>query len=476
MNIHELKQARADKLAQMKAVTDAAKAEGRELTDDEAIAVDAAIDSIEGAGGLDEQIQAAEKKADRAAAVDRLMQPAAPEPRAIVDRLGDIPAPRVESRIPRIVQANSGRRLKSFKGEKFGKSAAHRAYDAGMFFLATIGRNQKAADYCRLNGIPLGYQNESDNAQGGFLVFDELDMEMIDLREQYGVFRRNARVVPMSSETSSRIRRTGGLTSYFVGEDGSGTSSTATWDRVNLTAKERMVLGMMTNSVAEDAVIDLADWLTSEIAYAFSVQEDDCGFNGDGTSTYGGIVGVRSKFTNLDTTIANIAGLVVGAGNAYSELTLANFNDVVGKLPLYARARGMAKWYVSSTFYGSVMQKLQYAAGGATIEGIGGGTGPSFLGFPVELSQSMPATEGNSQVCAILGDLALAADFGDRRGTTISFSDSATVDSISTFQTNQTAFRGTSRFDINVHDVGNASSTAASRVTGPVVGLITAAS
>jgi hypothetical protein len=36
--------------------------------------------------------------------------------------------------------------------------------------------------------------------------------------------------------------------------------------------------------------------------------------------------------------------------------------------------------------------------------------------------------------------------------------------------------RGTQRYDINVHDVGNASATASLRQPGPIVGLITAAS
>jgi hypothetical protein len=36
--------------------------------------------------------------------------------------------------------------------------------------------------------------------------------------------------------------------------------------------------------------------------------------------------------------------------------------------------------------------------------------------------------------------------------------------------------QGTERFDINVHDVGNQSATAALRKAGPVIALLTAAS
>jgi HK97 family phage major capsid protein len=82
----------------------------------------------------------------------------------------------------------------------------------------------------------------------------------------------------------------------------------------------------------------------------------------------------------------------------------------------------------------------------------------------------MPSVEANSQVAALLGDLSLAALFGDRRMTTIAMSEHAN------FANDEWAIRGTERYDINVHDVGNADATAANRVAGPMVGLITAAS
>ena len=92
------------------------------------------------------------------------------------------------------------------------------------------------------------------------------------------------------------------------------------------------------------------------------------------------------------------------------------------------------------------------------------------MGYRVEFSQVMPKAEGNSQVCALLGDLSKAATLGSRRDTQIAFSEH------SRFANDQIEIRGTERFDINVHDVGDYNATAASQNPGPVVGLITAAS
>lgn len=344
------------------------------------------------------------------------------------------------------------------------------AYDFGMWFLGGVVGNQKAAQYCQKNGIQLKAHTEGTNETGGFLVPDQFMTDLIVLREQYGVFRRYARVVPMASESVLRPRRKTGLTYYWVGESQTITESTKNWDRVRLTAKKLGVLAKISSELSEDSVIDLANDVIDEIAYQFSLAEDEAGFNGDGTSAYGGIVGVREKLKGLSATIADIAGLVVGAGNAYSELTRANFRSVVGKLPAYADGMG-ARWFVHKTFYEEVMQALAESTSGTTATEIReGNRTPIFMGYPVVFSQVMPKVEANSQVCAVLGDLRFAAMLGDRRQIAVAVSEHAN------FETDELTLRGTQRIDINVHDVGNASSTASARVPGPVVGLITAAS
>jgi HK97 family phage major capsid protein len=259
-----------------------------------------------------------------------------------------------------------------------------------------------------------------------------------------------------------------------VGEGAATTESNKTWGNVTLTAKKLAALARITNELNEDSIINVADDLASEIAYAFSNSEDEAGFNGTGTSTYGGIVGVRQQLKGLSGTIANIAGLVVAAGNNYSEITLANFNTVISRLPQYADTPN-AKWYMHKSFFHEVADRLSYAAGGTTVAEIGAKTSRLFLGYPVQFAQVLPKVEANDQVCALFGDLTLAAAFGDRRQTSIAFSESATVGGESVFERDQIAVRGSERVDISVHDVGNANADATLRVPGPIVGLITAA-
>lgn len=428
-------------------------------------------EQIAQAESLNAQIKATEAEIDRLVTLEEAKNQIAtrislgatsrpeitPETTDAVDRDGGIALKGVDARL--IHRA----RPQNFKGATREEAAA-KAYSFGMFLLAAFANSPKAQKFCQDNGILLRSSHvESNNERGGYLVPDQFENDMIDLKEQYGVFRRNARVSTMTSDTKSRPRRTGGLTAYFVDEDTSGTESNATWDRVLLSAKKIMVLARVSSELNDDAVIDIGDKIAGEIAYAFAQKEDQCGFIGTGTSTYGGIVGVSQRLIDVFTTSGG-TGLVLGAGNNWSELTLANFHSAVGALPVYADTNRV-RWYTHKTFYHTVMQRLAMAAGGVTAAEIAAGTRtPTFMGYPVEFVQAMPSSEANSQVCAIIGDLYLAADFGDRRQTTVALSDSVY------FTSDALALRGTERFDINVHDVG------ASGTAGPVVGVLTAAS
>jgi HK97 family phage major capsid protein len=186
-------------------------------------------------------------------------------------------------------------KLHAFRGDQ----AEEKAFRSGMFLRATLLGDTRASEWCKEHGVQIvKAQSESQNSAGGFLVPTEFEQAIIDLREEYGTFRRECKLVPMGSDSMSIPRRAGGLTAYFVAENTAITESQKTWDQVTLTAKKIACLARMSTELADDAVINIADDLAAEMGYAFAQLEDSCGWNGDGTSTYGGIVGVRTKIIN----------------------------------------------------------------------------------------------------------------------------------------------------------------------------------
>lgn len=368
--------------------------------------------------------------------------------------------------------------LRNFRGSYGGRSAEERAYRFGMFCFARLAldmpnrfnpRQRRFSDALKFyemhwNGELQAAANQSNDGTGAqFLVPSEFGQDLIDLREQYGVVRQIFRRVPMASDTRTDPRRKGGLTAYFVGEGNAGTESNKNWDSVSLTAKKLMVLSRWTNEVNADSIINFGDDLAGEITYAFTQKEDDCGFNGDGTSTYGGIVGARTKLTGTGT-----AGVITqGSGNTWPAITLADFNAVMGKLPQYAYQAG-PEWVAHLAFYHNVMVRLELAAGGVTAQEVRDGARvPIFLGYPVRVSQVMPSATGVSTLSCLFGAYRLGAAFGDRQQDEISFSEHASIGGESLWERGEMGVRGTERFDINVHDAGSSS------VVGPIVGLKT---
>ena len=304
---------------------------------------------------------------------------------------------------------------------------------------------------------------------GGALVPDTFIPTLISLKEERGVARTIVSSQPIPRDTATLPKRTGGLTVYAPGEGGSITESNVAVTQANVTAVGMKILTTCSNELLNDSGVSYIDFVTQEIAYAFADKEDECLINGDETSTYFSVNGLRNSLKGLSGTIANIAGLFVGSGNAYSELVLTDFEGVEGLLPAYVKD---PKWVVHKRFWATVMQKLALAAGGVTSMEIAGGIKvPAFLGYPVIVSQVMPRVEGNSQVCALLGDYNMATILADvKGGMTIATSEHAG------FSTDTLAIRATQRVAIDVHSPGNASATEASRIPGPYVGLITAAS
>lgn len=363
------------------------------------------------------------------------------------------------------------RGLKNFRGD----GASERAYGFGQFLLATLGGSERSYEYCKKNGIEIRKHQESVNSGGGFLVPTQFDNDLIDLREEFGVFRSLAKNKKMTSDTLVVKRREGGLTAYPVGEGKKIKGSEKKWGEVELKARKVAVLARYTSELNEDAAIDLADDFAGEMAYAFAQYEDSCGFLGDGTSPYHGIVGIIPKLKGLSNNVAQIAGVQVASGNAWSEITGQDMLNLLARCPAYLMKRS-PKWFSSTAFYFSVFERLIEEAGGTSrLEMVNGKPTYFYKGFPVELVQTLPSFEENSQVPLIFGDIALAAMFGDRRQSTVAMTSEGVIDGESLFEQEESAIRATQRIDINVHDVGNASADPKLRVAGPVVGLMTAA-
>ena len=344
-------------------------------------------------------------------------------------------------------------KLRSFTG----KNAEANAYRAGKWLLATVMKNAEARQWCNEHGMEIRVQTENINTAGGYVVPDVMERAIIDLRESYGMFRANARVLPMGSDHTNIPRRTGGVTAYFVGETDEITASDKSWNQVELTAKKLAALTRMSTDLSEDAIINIADDLAKEMAWAFAKKEDEVGLDGNGTSTYGGMVGIRTRFVDGTHTAGQDAG--TSPYTAWAHGTLADeLTTLMSLLPAYALAR--AKFYISPAGKAGLLDRIALEAGGNTTQNIASGAAPMFGGYPIVVSAAMPTAPTNATVAFLFGDLSLSTTLGDRRGITIS----VTTDRY--FESDQIGIKATQRFCIVNHDLGD------NTTAGPIVASV----
>lgn len=432
-SISELKKLIAEKQSHVEAIFAKAKEEDRDFTTEEAAEVDALVGTDEAEGEIT-ALRAELKRQERVRDV------------AIVNKVkSEEAAEKPVNKVPARAKAHS--KLVAFKDEEA-------AYRSGQFVMATMFGNRKAKQWCRDNGLIKNSMLTNDNPAGGFLVNDEMESAIIELREMYGVFRSEAFVMPMSTEKMVVPRVAGEVTSYYVGEGSTITASDMTVSTVELNAKKLACMTTVSAELNEDAVVSIADLLARSIAHEFAVSEDEAGFLGDGTSTYGGINGLAGALA---------AGSLVTAAatrDLFADLTFAEFESVIGACKMW---RGSSpKWYISQAGWAASMQRLANAAGGVTMAELADGMAPSFLGYPVVISQVLTkALTGTTGLRACyFGDLRQGVYFGNRRGITIA------LDSSRYFEQDLIAIKATQRYDIVVHDRGTASE------SGGIIGLV----
>jgi HK97 family phage major capsid protein len=348
---------------------------------------------------------------------------------------------------------------------------SQQAYRFGKFLQGVRG-NRTAIQWCRDNGFSLERDlerthSESDNESGGIFVPQEFSERLIVLRENHGQVRQYGYTETMTSNTKVVHRQKGGLRAYPAGAKGTSrkvATSQMSWDGIELIARKWKVTTKLEDELSDDSSISIADKFAGESAYAFALAEDDAFFNGDGTSTYHGVVGLRAALRKVSGTIGNIKGLVVATGNLFSEFTLADFIKVVAALPQYGDNPNTA-WYCHRTFFWNTIVPLLIEAGGTTMKDIENAPTKMFLSYPVRINQTMPRTDANSQIPILLGDISLSSTFGDRLGQQVKQTDTNDDD----WDNDLLSMKAIERFDVNHHDVGSTSE------AGPVVGLISAA-
>jgi HK97 family phage major capsid protein len=430
MTLEEIRERIVEMQEQMQATIANAEDLNRELTEDEGEDIDAILEEIEN------KLRPREARMEKVEAEKQRIA-LAQTPVVAVQASTSMPA------IPK-----SHRKLRAFDSNED-------AYRASLWFKAAFMDDSEASRLCNDYGI-LNVATEGTDSAGGYLVPDELSSAIIAVRNRAGVARRICKVVGMSSDVMNIPKVTGGLSVDYPAEAAAISDSQQIWGQVSLAAVKRAVISQCSNELLFDSVISVIDDLAVAIGNSFAVQTDNELINGDSTATFGGESGLVLMAAGGTTQLAS-------SNTSFADITLSDLNTLVGTMPDKYYGSATPSWLIGRQTWSSYVQALVYAAGGNTIFDLASGASPQLFGFPVEISDQMPADGAQTFAC-FFGNFNDAVIIGDREDIEISVSTEAY------WENDITAIKGTTRYDINCHDLGDSSD------PGAVVGLKTAAS
>lgn len=323
------------------------------------------------------------------------------------------------------------------------------AYRCGMWCRSVFFKDESATAWYAKHGEEEARVMGGGNTGGQIFVPTEFSSTIIDLVEEFGLFRQKAEVWPMGSDELIISRIIGGMTAYFTDDNTAPTNSDVTSDGVTMRPRTLAAMTLIPRNLADDAIVDLASIVARKIALAMATKEDQSGFLGAGAETHGGISGL---ITECATATATVVTATTG-NTAFSSLDLVDFETMIGLLPEFGGI--MPEWYISKGGWAASMMRLADAAGGNTADIIEGRRRQMFLGYPVNwalpMNKVLTAQTSTNGIC-YFGDLAMAAAFGSRRDLTVESDGGGKY-----FEKRQVAIQGYERFDINVHDVGDTS-------------------
>jgi len=256
---------------------------------------------------------------------------------------------------------------------------------------------------CALRGKPMlhNVMSEGIDTDGGFLVPEEFERQIVTGLEEFNIIRSIAKTITTSAERKIPIAATHS-TAQWTAENASYTESNPTFAQKQIDAFKLTDLIKVSTELLQDSMFDLESYIAQEFARAFGVAEEEAFCVGTGTGQPSGI------FT------ANGGEVGVTAGSP-TAITVDNIIDLIYSLKSPYRRNAV---FLMKDVTISGLRKLKDANGAYLWQpSVQAGQPDRLLGYPIYTSPYVPA--------AAAGALPIAfGDFSnywiaDRMGRTV---------------------------------------------------------
>mgnify|MGYP001055817683 FL=1 len=291
------------------------------------------------------------------------------------------------------------------------------------FYLPTI-REYKAADL-----------NETTDSQGGYLVPAQQAKTFFDmLRAQSVVLKAAPRVLPMSGEVLNVPQILTSTSTGWFAENASISSTEMTFDSVTLTAKKLAAYTELSNEVLSDSTPAIRDVIAYDFTQAMAAGLDLALLEGDGSGA--SPTGMRN-FASVGETHAGTSG---------ASVTLNMILDQIARVEAANGNTATAAFFMHPRTWSDIVAAMDDQGRYMMTFDPSSGAMRRLFGIPVYTSSQISVIEevgSSGAACSyiLLADMAQVA-IGRRQDLALKYSDQFK------FDTDQTAVRATSRWDI----------------------------
>ena len=303
-------------------------------------------------------------------------------------------------------------------------SRPHLADDAGKSAITANNEHKSAFDaYVRKgNTTPLlAMESKSlsvgSDPDGGYLVPEQTEAEIARLLSAASPIRAISDVRQVSASIYKKPFTVSGPVTGWVGEtEARPETSGPTLAELQFPTMELYAMPAATQSLLDDSVVNIDQWIAEEVQAAFADQESTAFVNGDGVNKPKGFL----SYTNVDDASwswGNVGYTATGVDGAFAA---SDQSDVLVDTiySLKAGYRQNAHWVMNRTTQAEI-RKLKDVDGNylwqpaASIEGQA-----TLMNFPITESEDMPDI-GSDAYAAAFGDFKRGFLIVDRLGVRI---------------------------------------------------------
>ena len=329
--------------------------------------------------------------------------------------------PLLEEKLERISSAldEQGRRLDelSLKAARPPLATSDAAATAPDERKAAFEAYMRAGDASRLHRLEEKALSAGSDTDGGYLAHDELEGQVGRLLAEVSPLRSVATVRRISAGIYRKPFSTSRPASGWVGETAARPETAAPrLAELSFPAMELYAMPAATQTLLDDAAVDIGQWLAEEIVATFAEQETAAFVNGDGVSRPKGFLS-ENAVAEDSWSWGSLGFVATGADGAWPA---SSPSDVLVDL-VYALKSGYrqnAVWMMNRRTQAEI-RKIKDADGNYIWQPAASASArPTLMGFPVVEAEDMPDIASGSLSVAF-GDFRRGYLIADRAGVRI---------------------------------------------------------